>query len=410
MRLISERLKVLKGNLGVVLLSSGLWNLAGQMTWSFFPLYVLGLGGSYVDIGLISAMDAIVRIIPTLLGGYLADTIGRKKIVYTMSFLLAVNELIKAFAPIYQILFLSAAFGALWGGIREPAFSSIIADSTTPDNRALSYALWSIVPPLFGLFSPYAMGILMDRYGTVVALRWGYLFVFATGVVASFIRYRFLEESLTPEEPVKRGIRSVVVKIIDDFRLTFRSMPRQFWTFFSIDMVLSLGWAMIDPYTVTFAKEVAGTTAAQWGMHMMLWSLVNIVIRIPAARASDRSGRMKFIKPTMLFYPVAILFLINSRNFRGVLIARLAVAVLTSIDGSAYQSLYTDYIPREHRGRSNALKSLSWTVVWSIGSIIGGYLYQEYSKTANFVVGAGLLTIGAVALILFLKEPETKET
>ena len=49
-------------------------------------------------------------------------------------------------------------------------------------------------------------------------------------------------------------------------------------------------------------------------------------------------------------------------------------------------------------------------MVWSIGSIIGGYLYQEYSKTANFVVGAGLLTIGAVALILFLKEPETKET
>jgi len=410
MRLVSERLKVLKGNLGVVLLSSGLWNLAGQMTWSFFPLYVLGLGGSYVDIGLISAMDAFVRLIPTLIGGYLADTIGRKKIVYTMSFLLAVNELIKAFAPIYQILFLSAAFGALWGGIREPAFSSLIADSTDPDNRALSYALWSIVPPLFGLFSPYAMGILMDRYGTVVALRWGYLFVFATGVVASFIRYRFLEESLTLREPVKMGIRSVVGKVIDDFRLTFKSMPRQFWTFFSIDMVLSLGWSMIDPYTVTFAKEVAGTTAAQWGMHMMLWSMVNIVIRIPAARASDRSGRMKFIKPTMLFYPVAILFLINSRNFQGVLIARLAIAALTSIDGSAYQSLYTDYIPREHRGRSNALKSLSWTVVWSIGSIIGGYLYQEYSKTANFVVGAGLLTIGAVALILFLKEPETKES
>jgi hypothetical protein len=45
MRVISERLNVLKGNLEVVLLSSSLWNLAGQMTWSFFSLYVLGLEG-----------------------------------------------------------------------------------------------------------------------------------------------------------------------------------------------------------------------------------------------------------------------------------------------------------------------------------------------------------------------------
>ena len=46
----------------MVLVSSGFWHLAGQMVMPFYALYVLGLGGSYVDIGLISAVGAIVRI------------------------------------------------------------------------------------------------------------------------------------------------------------------------------------------------------------------------------------------------------------------------------------------------------------------------------------------------------------
>ena len=163
-RSITERLSFLRGNLGVMLLSAGVWNLAGQMTMPFYSLYVLGLGGDYVDIGIISAINAIVRVIPTFLGGYLADTVGRKRIVYSMTFLLAFNELINAFAPSYQLLFLSAALGALIGGIRDPAFNSILADSTTPSVRAISYALWNIVPPLFGLFSPYAVGVLMDTF------------------------------------------------------------------------------------------------------------------------------------------------------------------------------------------------------------------------------------------------------
>ncbi len=61
------------------------------MTFPFYSLYVLELGGRHADIGFISAMGAVTRIVPTLFGGYLADALGRKKILYSMSFLLAVN-------------------------------------------------------------------------------------------------------------------------------------------------------------------------------------------------------------------------------------------------------------------------------------------------------------------------------
>lgn len=88
----------LKGNMGVMILSSGIWTLAGQLVWPFQSIYILHLGGTYFHIGLASSLGALSGLIPTLYGGYLADTIGRRKIISSMSFILSFNALIFAFA------------------------------------------------------------------------------------------------------------------------------------------------------------------------------------------------------------------------------------------------------------------------------------------------------------------------
>mgnify|MGYP002152145526 CR=1 FL=1 len=274
----------------MVLVSSGFWHLAGQMVMPFYALYVLGLGGSYVDIGLISALGSIVR------------------------------------------------------GIREPAFGSLFADSTNPDNRALSYALWNVVPPLFGLFSPYIMGVLIDRYGIVV-----------------------------------------------------------------VDMLYVLAWAFIDPYFVTYATEEVGLSSSQWGLTMTAMTVINILVRLPAASASDRQGRVRFIRPTVLLFPVVVYFFLNSRGFVDVLLIRLVFAVVVGFNTPAWQALFMDYAPKEHRGRFNAVLNVMRPLLWSGGTILGGYLYQTYSSRMTFMVGIGALAVGALAALLFLKEPERRE-
>lgn len=108
-----KRWAFLRGNIGVMILTSRIWTLAGSMVGPFFSLYVLELGGNYVDIGLISAIGAVANIVPTLLGGYLADSVGRKKMVYTMSFLLSFNHLLYAFAPRYEFLLIAVASNSI---------------------------------------------------------------------------------------------------------------------------------------------------------------------------------------------------------------------------------------------------------------------------------------------------------
>lgn len=407
---LKNRFDFLKGNLLVIVISSGFWNLAGQMVGPFFSLYVLGLGGTYVDIGLISAIGSITRIIPSLIGGYLADSIGRKKIVYSMTFLMGLNELINAFSPSVNFLFISAALGAVFSGIRGPAFDSITADSTKPDSRALAYAVLSVVPPFFGLMSPYVMGLLIDQFGTVSAIRGGYLFVFLMYLVATFLRYKYLEETLVLEENVeKKNIMESLRELIVDFKLTLRSLPKQLYVFMILDLLLNLSWSIMNPYMIVYGTETIGLSSSQWGSIITFMTITNLIVRPFAASASDKYGRLKFIRPMLLLYPITMFAFINSKNYMDVLIIRVAFAIFMSIDSPAFQALIVDYSPKMHRGRFNALMGIFRPLIWSVGNIVGGGLYQQYSTESPFHVGIVCLFISAILTLLFLKEPEFRE-
>jgi len=407
---LKNRFDFLKGNLLVIVISSGFWNLAGQMVMPFFSLYVLGLGGSYMDIGVISAIGSITRIIPSLIGGYLADTIGRKKIVYSMTLLMGINELIKAFSPSVNFLFISAALGAIFGGIRGPAFESITADSTKPDSRALAYAVLSVVPPLFGIVSPYVMGLLIDQYGTVSAIRGGYLFVFFMYLVATFLRYRYLEETLVLEGDVeKKSVRESVHELFVDFKFTLRSLPKQLYVFMILDLLLNLSWSIMSPYMIVYGTETIGLSSAQWGSIITFMTVTNLFVRPIAASASDKYGRLKFIRPMLLLYPIIMYAFINSRNYMDVLIIRVLFAIIMSIDSPAFQALMVDYSPKMHRGRFSAVMGIFRPLIWSAGNIIGGGLYQQYSTESPFHVGIICLLFSATLTLIFLKEPEIRE-
>ncbi|RJS86403.1 hypothetical protein CW701_02430, partial [Candidatus Bathyarchaeota archaeon] len=105
--------ELLRGNVGVMAFTSGLWTLMGQLVWPFWPLYVLGLGGGYFDIGLISAVGSLCGVVPFLLGGYMADALGRKRMVYTLSFVLSSSALINAFAPDWRWLIASSILSSI---------------------------------------------------------------------------------------------------------------------------------------------------------------------------------------------------------------------------------------------------------------------------------------------------------
>jgi MFS family permease len=407
-----------RGNLGVMILSSGIWMLAGQLVYPFQSLYILHLGGSYFHIGLITAIGAITGIFPTLIGGHLADTIGRKKMIYSMSFLLSLNALIFSLATnLWWLIFASIQYSFALG-LRGPAFSSLIADSTKKDNRAQSYALWSIIPPIFGLASPYIMGVYMDQFGIIYMLRIGYIILFAASFISSTLRYFYIEETLTISETKKIGVNIILKDTLKGILETIRTLPRLLWILGIMGVFFGFGAAVGGPFWVTYATEdVIHLSLSQWGLIAASNTLISTIIGIPLAKIADKKGRIKLLIPSIVLTPISIIAFINSTAFTQTFVVSIIITILGSMGMSSGQALFTDLSDPTHRGRINALWSIAGTmqsfrigvspgsIMGATGSLLGGYLYQNLGKSLPLYVQSGMVFLAALTGLIYLKEP-----
>ena len=387
--------------------SSSLWSITGNLTAPFYALYVLELGGDYAMIGKILGISALIKIIPVFLGGYLTDRVGRKRIFYMLSYLLACVSLIRAFAPDYRFLMMASVLEALFFGIRGPSMNSIIADSTTPKTRSLSYAVWMVGPTLVGVLSPSFFGAVVDLYGMRTAMRWGYISIFVAGVISSYIRQRYLSETLSKKKEVKVDLDELR-QIFSGFGETVRSISRQGLTFISIDLIFTLALGLGDPYYVTYATDSLELSNSQWGTIMTLVLIIHSAVNLLVAGPSDDKGRVMFVLASMITWPITYFLFINTGNYLQIMLARIGITVSAAVGQPAWHALFVDYCPKEHRGRYNAMLEIAWSIIYGGGNWLGGVLYQNVGLKAPFQVAIAIMVLGAVAAVLFLREPTVK--
>ena len=161
---------------------------------------------------------------------------------------------------------------------------------------------------------------------------------------------------------------------------------------------------------MTYATEVVLLSGAQWGLVAMGATLIRTTVKPMSALASDRYGRTKFILVCMFLWPAGFFLFANSIGFQALLIARLVLAFAGSLGDPAWEALFVDYQPKEHRGRFSAIASVSWSLIWGAGTVVGGLIYQDVSKKMIFDLSAGLLIIGAVLALIKIRDPEHRET
>ncbi|TRO53904.1 MFS transporter [Candidatus Bathyarchaeota archaeon] len=398
----------MRGNLGVMIVTKGLWMVATNLTSPFLALYVLELGGSYVNIGEIFAVSSVIKVIPGFLGGYLSDRVGRKRIVYTMTYLVASLSLIRAFAPDYRFLMLAAVFEAVFIGFREPSMNSIVGDSTDPENRAMGFALQMVGPQVVGILSPGVIGVFMDVYGVKTAMMWGYVIVFILGTLAALIRQRYLKETLVITEEA-RAVSLSLGDLVAGFRETLANISKPFKAFLFVDFIFTFALGLGDPYYVTYATEGVGLSASQWGLVTTIALLVHCVMLMLVAAPSDDQGRVKFVLASMVSWPITFFLYVKSGNFTWVLVTRIAIILSAAVGQPAWNALLVDFCPKEHRGRFNALATVIWSLLYGGGNYLGGALIESHGVDAPFLAAAAFMSVGALIAVFTLKEPQRRE-
>ncbi|MFT9816790.1 MDR family MFS transporter [Lysinibacillus sp. NPDC056185] len=142
--------KNLHRNIQIRIYTSFMSRVVGSMVFPFMAIYFTKeLNAIYA--GILLLIQLIVQFIASLYGGYLADSIGRKK-------MMVIGEWMKVLAFAGMIVANSPAFTSAWvtflmllvmsisTGFINPAAEAMLIDVSTKENRALMYSInyWAV--------------------------------------------------------------------------------------------------------------------------------------------------------------------------------------------------------------------------------------------------------------------------
>lgn len=385
-----------------------LMNLVGAIPYTYFSLYIEELGGTPFIIGAINFVSFTALASVQFLGGYLADTYGRRWLIVSMTFGVALSNLIFAFAPSWELILVAVLVQNLCL-IYQPALSAITADSMPPEKRGLGFSMIMFLSNLASLASPLIAGVLFLHYGTLYGVRVGFIIVSVFFLAAAAIRIKLKEtlENAKRQGKNLRGLLNSYPRAVKEGFGVWRLLPRSMLFLFVINVIGSFSFALTDSYSVLYATQVLGVKEFEWAILMAWITAVMILGALPCGKLVDKYGRAKFLLISWLVYvPFPLLFIYG--NLPLLYVGFFLFGASNALFTPTYSAMEADLVPKELRGKEVGCSQFVTYVLMALGGLTGGFLYENVSPAFPFFVAFGLVILCVLLQILLVREPDKR--
>jgi MFS family permease len=426
---IRRQFTFLRGNLLVMTATGMLGMFCRSMVFPYTSLYILALGGEPEQIGFINSLKPLAGLLMFPLAGYLSDHIGRVKLIALGGYLSSAILLLFVLAPNWQIVAL-AGFMQGFMVFQFPPSSALLADSIVPRNRGKGNAMMYTLSGAAAIFSPYIAGWVVDIYGDDRGMRILYAVMTAAYFLSAILNHRFLKDttSRTDADIKLSQLPGVFKDAYNGILSHIFQLPRSL-LFLSIVVLLGMvANSIASPFWVVYVTDDIGLTTTEWGLILLIETLIRVSLYIPAGMVIDRHGRIKFIRLSLFLTSIAISLLFFASSFTEILGIRAMMALANVLFMPASSALMADLIPRDLRGRVMAaigrgtvlLGAASGgtggpgmgfliTVPVMLGSILGGYLYT-LNTALTWACAVGATGISLILALFWIKDAPLAHT
>ncbi len=413
---------LLRGNILVLTVSRVIWSVSGSIVYPYMSLYILELGGSKPQVGLVNAVAGIAGMFLYPVGGYIADKSGRAKLVGISTFLYASSFLLFIFAPSWQWLAVGMAYQQLVL-FYMPALNAIMADSIPVGARGRILSITMVIPEAVRIFIPYIGGWLIAVYALQSAMRIGYALSFVLAVVVAYIRLRYLKETIEDGSGIGRDVVSIFRESYRDILGSIRWVLKNLRGYVLVTIFLTFINAIVQPFWIVYGKEVIGLSEYAWGSILLIAGLTKTLFSVGVGNLVDRWGPKKCM---LIGFGVAIPALgafILSSSFAQTAAVYVVLVLSNAFIWISTNVLLADTIPRSTRGRVMATlgqgigvgvggggyaRGFLLFIPATLGSILGGYIY-EFNPSLPWLTQATILALSMILTLLLVKEPEEAE-
>ncbi|MFQ6105716.1 MAG: MFS transporter [Candidatus Hydrothermarchaeaceae archaeon] len=341
------------------------------------PLYILTIGGSESEIGLIIGIFTISAVIFRLFLGREADVRGKKKILVLSSLMFLIAMFIYSLtSSVAELLALRLFHGVAWAGVTTSA-GAIIADLVPEKRRGEGMGY-------YGMFANLAMGF-GPALGMAIANIYGFNSMFFS---ASAIAVLALLISLSIKGSYKSGrIKSAEASMLSRGAL-FPS---------TVMLLVTMTYGSIVSFLPLHARSVGIENP---GIFFTPYAVVLLITRPIAGKLSDKYGRRLVIIPGIILMGLGMLAL----SYTLTLSILLLVALLYGMGFGSVQptlmALTVDRVRPERRGAAMGTFSSAFDLGIAIGSIFLGVVLQVTSFKIMYICAAFASLIGLFVFLI----------
>ena len=400
----------LKGNFLLLTISWAVMYFAGPIPATYASLYYLSLGADEFLLSMIGFAGSIAIALVQFPGGYLADKHGRRWLVATMTYGLAIGTFFFIFAPSWHFIMIGWIVQNACA-IYAPALMAMLLDSLPPKNRGAGYSFQSVVTSHVLLPAPLIAQYLIFAFNFDLGMRVAYTIVMVAYFAAATLRLR-LKETLPSNEANGRpklmeAIREYPRSVKESLSV-WRKLSKSAFYLFLASIGINGIVVSCHTYFVVYATSVLKITESQWALVMAFMYLSIALPGILAGLSMDVMGRKRFLMLGYLLYvPGMILFV--TADFNMLLLAFFFYGLGNMLQLNSYQVMMGDMIPRSLRGTATGCIHFFMYFSQALLQVLCGFLYAFVSPQLPFLLLA-VAAVPFVMLVMFkVSEPTVKE-
>jgi MFS family permease len=417
---LSERLRgenaVLTGNFLVLMVTWVLMYSTQPIPDTYSSLYYLSLGATPFLLSVMFFAGSLAVAFVQVPGGYLADKNGRRWLIATMSFGLALGYLFFIFAPSWHFIVLGMVIQNLCL-IYQPALMAMMLDSLEPGKRGTGFNFQSVLLSLISLPAPLIAAVLILVNGQYVSpqsdfgMRIAYTIVLVAYLVAAALRVK-LKETLVSNgnngrPKILQAFREYPKCVRESWQVWGKVPKSAFYLFLTTIGINSLV-AGCQIFFVIYATEVLKITGAQYAVVIAFMYLSIALPGLVAGFRMDVAGRKRFLVLGYLLYiPAMLLFVVA--DFYLLLVSFFLFGLGNMLRVNSSQVLLGDLIPRDLRGKAIGFLQLFLYLTQAFVYLLIGFLYSFVSPWLPFVLLAAATVPFGLLVVFKISDAQVKE-
>jgi MFS family permease len=343
------------------------------------PQYVVSLGGTASQVGLVIGTLTLMSVIIRPYFGRAVDKYGRKKFMLFGAGLFAL--LFSIYGQIHAVIplcFVRVAHGVAHGSYLAAAYA-YVADLAPPDRRGEVMGVYGVANVVAMALFPALGGAIISRTGSFPTL-----FILSTAIATGgFVSVFFLSEiraegkkdggKAGPASPIKR--RAVLVASLALFSA-----------------------AALYGSVVTFLPVYAPARGLRnVGIFFSTYAVFTLISRLIAGKLSDRFGRRKIILPFLVIVAMAAFMLPFLRDLYLLVLIGAFFGLGFGAFMPALNAYVVDETPLQQRAGALAFFTAFMDIGITTGALVLGVVGQYWGYETMFFIG-GVVVVAGITL------------